>query len=117
MPDAVGVLRRLGTNFVREPVNGLWGRSGDLIIRGRDDFCASRPAVLFRPKRCEVYHIRVEIHQKCLEPAIMSKNAEEIDNLHSRHECHIWDFHDLPLVNVFLMFLANNFISLARNRK
>jgi len=117
MPDAVGISRRPGTNFVRESVYGLWGRSGDLVIRGCDDFSASQSAVLFGPKRRELDHIRVEIHQKGLEPAIMSKeNAEESANLHPRHERHVWDFDNLPLVNMFLMFLANLLV-LAGNRK
>jgi len=69
MPDAVGVLLGSGTDFVRKSVYRLWGRSGDPATRGCDDFSASRLAV--GPKRRELYHIRVEIHQKCLEPVMI----------------------------------------------
>ena len=61
-----------GTDLVRKPVDGLWRRSGDFEIRERGNFCASRPAIFSGPKRCELYHARVEIHQKRLEPAMPS---------------------------------------------
>ena len=72
IPDTLSALRILGTDLVRESVNGLWGWSGDLIFRGRDDLGATRSAILLGPERCELYHIRVEIHQKSLEPVTVS---------------------------------------------
>ena len=62
--------RRIGAGLIRESIDGLWRRSGNLVFRWVDDFCASRSAVLFRPKRRELYRTRVQIHQKGLEPAM-----------------------------------------------
>ena len=72
MPDAPSALGRPGIDLVRESVNRLWRWSRDLIFRGRDDFLATRSAILLRPERCELYHIRVEIHQKSSEPVGVS---------------------------------------------
>ena len=66
--EAPSQFRGLGTDFVCESVYGFWGRSRDFVVRGYDDLCASRSAIFFRPKRRELYHIRVEIHNKSLEP-------------------------------------------------
>jgi len=65
-------LRSPGTDFVRESVDGLWGRSGDLIVGGCDNLRASRSAILVGPKWCKLYRIRVKIHQKRLEPGMTS---------------------------------------------
>ena len=73
MRDIVRELRRPGTDFVREPVDGLRGWSGDLVVRGRDDFCVMRSAVLFRSKWCELYRVGVEVHQEGLEPVMVSR--------------------------------------------
>ena len=72
MPDTVGALRKLGTDFVCESVDGLWGRPRDVVIRGCGDFSAPRSAILFGSKRCELYRIRVEIHQESVEPVSIS---------------------------------------------
>ena len=62
MPEAPSGLRGPDTDFVRQSVDGLWGWSGDLVVGEDDDLCTSRPAILVGPKRCELYHIRVEIY-------------------------------------------------------
>ena len=100
------VIRRPGTDLVRKSVNGLWGWSGDAVPRGCDDFCATRSAIPFGSGWCEFYHIRVEIHQKSLEPIIVSTKCRRGPSLHSRHECHVRDFHDLPFFNMFLVFFT-----------
>jgi len=65
-------LQRPGTDLVRESVNRLWRWPGDLVFRDRDNSCATRSAILLRPERRKLYHIRVEIHQKSLEPMTVS---------------------------------------------
>jgi len=62
MPDGPRRLRRLGTNFVGESVDGLWGWTGDIVFRRLDDLCAPRPAILIGPKRGKLYRTRVKIH-------------------------------------------------------
>ena len=42
----VSALQRLETDLVRKPVNGLWGWSGDLAVRGCNELGATRSAVL-----------------------------------------------------------------------
>ena len=70
--DTPGRLEKQDTNFVREPVDGLWGWPRDFMSSWCDDFCASRSAIFSGPKWCEHYHARVEIHQKRLEPVTTS---------------------------------------------
>ena len=70
MKGISSALRRPDTNLVREPVDGLWGWPGDLVVRGRDDFCATRSAILFGSKRSELYRVGVEVHQEGLDPVI-----------------------------------------------
>jgi len=89
IPDALSALQRPGTDLVRESVNGFWRWPGDLILRGRGDFCAARSVTFFGPERCEFYHICVEIYQKSLEPVIVSTNVGEAHSSHSRYECHV----------------------------
>jgi len=62
IPDGPRRLRILGTNFVGESVDGLWGRSGDVVVRRCEDLCPSRPAIFVGPKRRELYRTRVKIH-------------------------------------------------------
>ena len=108
MPDTVSVLQKPGTDFVRESVDGLWGWSRDLVIRGRGDLFATRSTILFGPKSCELYRVGVEIHQKSLEPGMMLMNDGEVPSLHSRHERHVRDLDNLPLVNAFLAVFPDN---------
>jgi len=72
MPDAPSTSWRTDTDFIRESVNGLWGRPRDIVIRGCDNFCTARSAILFGSKRCELNRIRVEIHQESLKPPMTS---------------------------------------------
>ena len=67
-----GALQRPGTDLVCESVDGLWRWPRDRVPRCQDDFCTTRSAIFLRPERRECYHIRVEIHQKSLEPMTVS---------------------------------------------
>ena len=44
-------------------------------------------------------------------------DAEGTSNLHSRHERHVRDFGDLPLINAFLVLFAKNFLVLVRDHE
>ena len=72
MLDLLGRLRGLGIDFIRKSVDGPWGRPGDLVIGECGYLCASRTAILVGPKRCELYRVCVEIHQKHLEAVMVS---------------------------------------------
>ena len=73
-------------NLICKSVNRLRGWPRNLIIRGGHNFCAPRSAVLLRSKRCELYHTRIKVHQKGLEPAIVSTKglSKSSDTLTSR---------------------------------
>ena len=77
------------TDFIGKSVDGLGRRAGDLAIRMLYNFRASRSTTLFRSKRCKLDHVRVEVHQKSLEPAILSGEIWINDQLPltSRTQC------------------------------
>ena len=45
------------------------------------------------------------------------EDAVDVPGLHSRHECNVWDWDNLPLANVFPVFFAKDFAVLTGNRK
>ena len=115
--DTLSALRRSGTDFVRESVDGLWGGSGNPIVGGCDDLCASRSAILIGAKRSELYRIRVEVHQKRLEAVTTSTKCWGVPSLHSRHERHVRDFYDLPFFDALVAFLTEDPSFFAGNAK
>ena len=110
--DAPSGLRGQGTNFVGKSVDGLGGWSRDFLIGGVNNFCASCSTTLFRPKRCKIYRVRVEVHQKRLESGtlLVEWNATEITGAHSRNERYVRDLDYLAFPNAFLVFLEDKLV-------
>ena len=97
----------LVADLIGKPVNRLWRWPRDRIIRGIDDFRASRCPVLFRPKRCEADRLGVEIHQKGLETANdVSEAPKRLVRSNSRQERRVLDFDHPQLLDAFLTILA-----------
>lgn len=56
IPDTPNKRRGPGADLVREPVDGSWGPSGDIV---GDNSCG---AIFLGSKWCELYRVRAEVH-------------------------------------------------------